>query len=82
MTELLAAAQAVLDAANDVCMYRPNREDTRLAAAAVLRAAADQVVPEIVHSDAEEWLDHPTWTQVESRVRLRLLAIADELENQ
>ena len=43
MTELSPAAQAVLDAAGGVCMYRPDREDTRLAVAAALRAAADEM---------------------------------------
>jgi hypothetical protein len=82
MSELLPAAQAVLDAANDVCIYRPDRDDMRLAVAAALRAAADHVVPEIVHPDAEEWLEHPTWIQVELRVRRQLFAIADKLESQ
>lgn len=49
-------------------------------AAVALRAAADQVAPEKDCPDTEEWLGQSAWTQAESGVRLRLLAIAAELE--
>lgn len=71
MTKLSLAAQAVLDAAEGVCMYRPDPEDTRLAAAAALRAAADQLTPYSV----EEMYGAAT-------ARNKLLTIATELENQ
>jgi len=77
MTELSLAAQAMLDAVGDDCIHP---DDKHRIAAAALRAAADQVVPEMAHPDAEEWLGYSTWVQVESRVRLRLLAIAEELK--
>ena len=48
--------------------------------AAALRALADQVVPETECPDTEEWLGQSAWIQAESRARLRLLAIAAELE--
>lgn len=48
--------------------------------AAALRDAADQVVPERDCPDTEEWLGQSAWAQAESSVRLRLLAIAVELE--
>lgn len=59
MTELSSAAQAVLDA------YRDADIDDAVTAAAVLRAAADQVVPEKLESYG---------------IRYELLRIADELE--
>ena len=48
MTDLSPAAQAVLDAANGRSSYGPDDclNESRWIAAAALRAAADQVVPE------------------------------------
>ena len=48
MTDLSPAAQAVLDAANGRSSYGPDDclSESRWIAAAALRAAADQVVPE------------------------------------
>lgn len=74
---LSPAAQAVLDAAEDDCIHPVDRH--RIAAAA-LRTAADQVVPERDYPDTEEWLGQSAWAQAESGVRLRLLAIAAELK--
>jgi hypothetical protein len=59
MAELSTAAQAVMDA--DINLYRAGR----IAVAAALRAAADQVVPERIESFG---------------VRSQLLAIANELD--
>lgn len=72
MADLSPVAQAVLDA------YIAEDRAGRLAVAAALRAAADQVVPEAAvavgdeHDEArlDQWL----------RIRWRLLAIAAELE--
>ena len=71
MTELSPAAQAVWDAADGACMYRPDREDTRLAAAAALRAAANQ---------GEALFDEHDGVVCAVRVD-DILAIASELEN-
>jgi hypothetical protein len=62
---LSPAAQAVLDATYREMDYAPCRH-VRWAAAAALRAAADQVVPEHIESFG---------------VRYRFLAIAAELDN-
>jgi hypothetical protein len=59
MTELSPAAQAVMDA------YVSEDRAGRIAVAAALRAAADQVVPERIESFG---------------VRSQLLAIANELD--
>ena len=72
MADLSPVAQAVLDA------YIAEDRAGRLAVAAALRAAADQVVPEAAvavgdeHDEArlDQWL----------RIRWKLLAIAAELE--
>ncbi len=77
MTDLSPQAQAVLDAANGASSHGPDDclNECRWIAAAALRAAADQVVP------------HEYLTGVDAAVearqltRLRLLAIAAELEN-
>jgi len=75
-------AQAVLDAVNgssaqgDGYRYTTNS----LRAAAALRAAADQVVPE--EAPPADFLDHPVAAEIDQRrvTRAQLLAIADELE--
>jgi hypothetical protein len=73
VTDLSPAAQAVLDAITDVS---PAPADE--SAAAALRAAADQVVPEKCMSRAEELISGP----VRKAIRRQLLAIAAELESQ
>ena len=64
---LSPAARAVLDAANNSSAYGPEDclNEARQIAAATLRAAADQVVPEKLESYG---------------IRYELLRIADELE--
>ncbi len=73
MTNLSAAAQAVWDA------FDQDKQEIE-SIAAVLRAAADQVVPE------ETWLgtEETCYAYYRQRCNTRreLLAIADELENQ
>jgi len=75
MTELSPQAQAVMDAVHAADDY--GWADI---AAAALRAAADQVVPESDTVDAEEWIGQSAWQQAEQSVRFRFLAIAAELE--
>jgi hypothetical protein len=81
MTDLSPAAQAVLDAANGASSYGPDDclNESRWIAAAALRAAADQVVPEHANpvGDAHDEHRHHQWM----RIRHKLLAIAAELEN-
>jgi hypothetical protein len=80
MTELSLQAQAVLDAAAEVYWdwsdMSPASSST--IAAAALRAAADQVVPEYAEpvGDAHDDARHDQWM----RIRYKLLAIAAELE--
>jgi hypothetical protein len=68
MTKLSSTAQAILDA------YQFAPIDDHLTAAAVLRVAADQIVPHeyLVGADVE--------VQTRQLLRLRLLNIANELE--
>jgi hypothetical protein len=68
MTDLSPAAQAILDA------YQFAPIEDELTAAAVLRAAADQVVP----YDDLKGSDPDAWTRDD--IRRELLAIAAELE--
>ena len=80
MTDLSPAAQAVLKAANGRSSYGPDDclNESRWIAAAALRAAADQVVP-------EQGCQIYGLTQREDerqQVRDQLLAIAAELEAQ
>jgi len=75
MTPLSPAAQAVLDAVNAA----PHCGSGRIKAAAALRAAADQVVPETKAVDSD--LDYGAWEQ-QQRTRAEFLAIAAELEGQ
>jgi hypothetical protein len=77
MPELSPAAQAVLDAAFD---FWQSTDTPASIAAAVLRAAADQVAP-LGYEDV--WTDGRI-LQYEKRdlVREKLLVIADELEVQ
>jgi hypothetical protein len=73
MTNLSPAAQAVYDAVREICPA-PAHE----IAAAALRAAADQVVPDHANSvgDAHDDARRDQWM----RIRRKLLAIAAELE--
>ena len=78
MTEPLSpAAQAVLDASSDAPVGGGWNAD-RLAIAAALRAAADQVVPEIT----TPWNSTLTPMISAREVRAKFLAIAAELEGQ
>ncbi len=80
MTNLSPAAQAVLDALYMEELNGPQQMMAR-AHAAALRAAADQVAPEVYFS----YTDHRDWDQgMEARndtIREAILAIAEELEN-
>jgi hypothetical protein len=80
MTKLSPAAQAVLDAANGAQSYGPDDclNESRWAAAAALRAAAEIVSP-LSYEDV--WTDGRI-LQYEKHdpVREKLLAIATELE--
>jgi hypothetical protein len=73
MTELSPAAQAVLDA------YIDEDRAGRLAIAAVLRAAVDQVVPPAVMLEYYERNESPVLGKA-LEIRGKLLAIAAELE--
>ncbi len=75
MTDLSPAANAVLDAYMNNCGWLdgPLEKDYRCAAA-VLRVAAEQVVPEFWHEDND------IYGETMQDVRGQLLAIADELE--
>jgi hypothetical protein len=81
MSKLSPAAQAVLAACGCPDPDSPFRLVARGFAGAALRAAADQVVPPALE---EEWRDRnqalPLTKMVE--IRLKLLAIAAELEAQ
>ena len=74
-TPLSPAAQAVLYAAHNA---PDGRDSHRMYAAAALRAAADQVVPEQCNSvgDEHDAARSDQWT----RIRYKFLAIASELE--
>lgn len=74
MTELSPAAQAVLDA------YENSYTESGLVAA--LRAAADQVVPQ--QQEPNNGIKWRTFVRYEERnsLRIKLLAIAAELEGQ
>ena len=75
MTKPLSpSAQAVMDACTDAPIQI--NWATKLAAAAALRAAADQVVP----SDAMEPRNYLPIAIECQRIRAELLAIANELE--
>ena len=87
MTDLSLQAQAVLDATYREMDYAPRRH-VQWAAAAALRAAADQVVPEQAEppcGESEPWpqsyqlMADSKWEQ-RQQTRAELLAIAAELE--
>ena len=75
-TPLSPAAQAVLDAAREAWI---TKDDSRSIAAAALRAAADQVVPE--PDEAAKATFSFAALRHRWRIRDRFLAIATELEN-
>lgn len=79
MSELSPATQAVLDAANGAQSYGPDDclNESRWIAAAALRAAVEQVMPEVVNAVGDEHDDarHDQWV----RIRCKFLAIAAEL---
>jgi hypothetical protein len=80
-TPLSPAAAAVLDATRREMDYAPRRH-LRWAAAAALRAAADQVVPNEEHPGQSQFWDAEAdreW-QNSQHFRRQLLAIAAELE--
>lgn len=82
MTNLSQSAQAVRDAAFEPWQSTDTPESI---AAAVLRAAVDQVVPEEQEPvpNEDSVLEMQMWARVSQRQRTRnqLLAIAAELEN-
>lgn len=73
MTNLSPAAQAVLDAIDFDEMSGPQQIVACAHAAAALRAAADQVVPEFWHEEGD------VYGETMQDVRQNLLAIAAEL---
>jgi hypothetical protein len=81
MTELSPTAQAVVNAIDEVRWDWGNMQeaDATIIAAAALRAAADQVVPEYqtTPGGSKIWPSEPVLS-----IRAEILAIADELEAQ
>jgi hypothetical protein len=79
MSELSPAAEAVFDALNMSELNGPQQFVALAHAAAALRAAADQVVPEYetTPGGSKIWPSEPV-----PSIRAGLLAIADELEAQ
>jgi len=88
MADLSPAAQAVLDAANSCNFYGPDDclNESRWIAAAALRAAADQVLPQKEEPSTDPMKPNVSfgysWTvwETEQYLRLQFLAIAAELE--
>ena len=82
MTQQLSPfAQAVFDAAfpvydDEILYVAPAKKHACMIAAAAIRAAADQVVPEFWHEEGD------VYAETKHDVRLDLLDIADELEAQ
>ena len=75
MTELSPTGQAVKTAAVDACwLFHPGQ------AAAILRAAADQVVPVELHPQVYEDCCQYSDVQTRAGVRAQFLAIAAELD--
>ena len=81
MADLSPAAQAVLDATYREMDYAP-RGHVQWAAAAALRAAADQVVPEDYDCAVEDIGWYHAAEVRHTVIREQLLAIAAELEAQ
>ena len=80
MTDLSPAAQAVLDAVDEVPRVLNCTQDHPLFAAAALRAAVDQVVPVELHPQVYENCCQYSDVQTRAGIRTELLAIADELD--
>ena len=86
MSELSPQAQAVLDAATERWLDVDDDIPAQVAAAA-LRAAADQVVPETAKPSADSDYHLMNWTKSldqyyqRQQTRAELLAIATELKN-
>ena len=80
MTDLSPAAETVFDALNMSELNGPQQYMALAHAAAALRAAADQVVPEHANAvgDEHDEARHDQWL----RIRYKFLAIATELEAQ
>jgi hypothetical protein len=78
MTDLSPAAQQVFWEFNRAASGKPDDWHYLPAIAAALRAAADQVVPDNANpvGDAHDDARHDQWM----RIRLKILAIAAELE--
>jgi hypothetical protein len=78
MTDLSPAAQQVFWEFNRAASGKPDDRHYLPAIAAALRAAADQVVPDNANpvGDAHDDARHDQWM----RIRLKILAIAAELE--
>jgi hypothetical protein len=74
MTTLSPQAQAVYDAVREIC---PAPADE--IAAAALRAASDQVVPDAA-DHLRTAINSPDWWDAHDQIRAELLAIAAELE--
>jgi hypothetical protein len=79
MTNLSPAAQAVLDAVDQVPRVLNSTQDHPLFAAAALRAAADQVVPHPGRYPMNEYMEGIRDCKQDFYAALR--GIADELEN-
>ena len=77
MSDLSPAAQAVIDACTDAPIH--NNWATKSAAAAVLRAVADQVVPASRAPKLSLGETYAVWSAKDD-VRDELLVIADELD--
>jgi hypothetical protein len=88
MTDLSPATQAVLDAANGAQSYGPDDclNESRWIAAAAIRAAADQVLPEepelnpLKAWSVEDWNYMNITKYQREECRRNLLTIAAELE--
>jgi hypothetical protein len=78
MTNLTAAAQAVLDAYGSSPLLNDHVLDHRHCLATAIRAVADQVVPETI----TPWNSTLFLIRSTPEVRAKLLNIADELEAQ
>jgi hypothetical protein len=74
MTTLSPQAQAVYDAVREIC---PAPADE--IAAAALRAASDQVVPDAA-DHLRTAINSPDWWDAHDQIRAELLAIAAEME--
>ena len=79
MVELSPAAQAIVNAVEDVSGYGRATSLMKARMAAALRAAADQVVPICSAPCYQNDFEYGVWSAKED-VRLELITIAYELE--